>query len=145
MMISRIKNSILNNYLKSGLQALKSSDKKRIILSDSRNLIGSIDIDSNFKKSCPNDNRWDYLILINSNIEGYFIEVHPAHTSEIKVMIKKKEWLENKIINIYFKNVNKNKYKIVWISSGKNAILKSSKEYKLLAKHNLKPIGTIKI
>ena len=97
MMISKIKNSSLNNYLKSGLQAVKNSDKRNIILSNRKNLEGSIDIDSNFKENYPNDNRWDYLILNNSDIEGYFVEIHPAHTSEVKVMIKKREWLQNRI------------------------------------------------
>ena len=144
-MLSKVNNSQLKNHLKSGLQAVKNSDKAKIRLSNSRNLQGSIDIDDALKDSFPNDNRWDYLVFNNSNIEGYFIEIHPAHTSEVKTMIKKKEWLTNKIINIYFTNIPSTKYKIIWIASGKNAILKSSKEYKLLSKYNLQPLKGVVI
>jgi len=67
-----------------------------------------------------------------------FVEIHPANTSNIKEMLKKALWLEN-----WLKDKGKSLAKIrkdsilYWIPSGKVAILKTSPQYRSLAKHNL--------
>lgn len=47
---------------KSGLQALKGSDRSAVVAADTRLLAGSVDIDTEVKEKYPNANRWDYAI-----------------------------------------------------------------------------------
>ena len=144
-MLNCIKNSNLNSFFQNGLKAIKRSDRSKIRVLNNSILVGSLDIDKSFKNLYPQSNRWDYLVIVNNNIEGYFIEIHPAFTSEVNVMLRKRDWLKINIINSYFKNINTKKYKIIWVSSGKTKILKNSREYKKLVKENLIPINSLEI
>ncbi len=140
MMVALQKHSKLKHCTKNGLGAIKGSDKAKFKLSNTRKPQCSVDIDSCLKSDFPSENRWDYLVVVSDAIEGYFVEVHPAYTSEVLTMIKKKEWLEKEIIEKIFRNIDKNKYKIMWLVTNAGVkILKTSKEYKRLAKENLLP------
>jgi hypothetical protein len=50
---------------KSGLQALRGSDKGSINANDPRTLIGSVHIDGALKSKYPDESRWDYCIGIS--------------------------------------------------------------------------------
>lgn len=133
-------NDQLKSCAKRGIKAIKRCDRKKFKIDDIEKLKESVDIDSCFKEKYPNDNRWDYLVLVDMAIQGYFVEIHPAITSEVSTMIAKKQWLQNEIINVYFKTIDKTKYKIIWVATDAGMhILKTSKEYKRLAKENLIP------
>lgn len=46
----------------------------------------------------PNASRWDYAIGYDQ--KAWFVEVHPANTSNVKEMLKKVEWLESRLVRI---------------------------------------------
>ncbi len=133
-------NAVLNRCAKEGLQAINGSERAKFKIKDTKKLKKSINIDSCLKNAYPNANRWDYLVVVDDIIEGYFVEIHPANTSEVKAMIAKKSWLQKEIINNHFKSVDKSKFKIVWIATDAGIhIIPTSSEYKRLAKENLIP------
>lgn len=73
------------NHFARGLGAIK--EKSCINVPHTRRAGGSVNLDKAMEKDFPEDNRWDYAL----EYDGYtfFLEVHPASTSEIKCMIKK--------------------------------------------------------
>lgn len=124
---------VSSGYCK-GLQAMKSKSSV-LKVSDTRKLQGSVDIDDNTKNLYPQDARWDYAVGYND--KAYFVEVHPANTSNVVEMINKAKWLESWLKN---KAVDLGKIredKLYWIPSGKIAILKGSSQYRQLALHKL--------
>ena len=85
----------------------------------------------------PNASRWDYAIGYEQ--KAWFVEVHPANTSNVKEMLKKVEWLEG-----WLKDKGSQLAEIrrdhlhYWIPSGKVCISKTSPQYRSLAKHKLR-------
>lgn len=121
-----------------GLGAIKSNEKERIIVPDTRKLTGSIDIDSAIKEIYPEDNRWDYAVEYTD--ETFFIEVHPCSTSDVGTVIKKvkwlKSWLKTKAPDIeVLKPKEKPAYH--WIATGGVGITKGSKYERMLALNNI--------
>ncbi len=82
---------VANGYCP-GLQALENVDKGAVKLKDKRKVDGSLNIDKETKLLYPNDPRWDYAVGYDGKV--FFVEVHPANTSNISEMAKKKEWLK---------------------------------------------------
>lgn len=82
---------VANGYCP-GLQALENVDKGAVKLKDKRKVDGSLNIDKETKLLYPNDPRWDYAVGYDDKV--FFVEVHPANTSNISEMVKKKEWLK---------------------------------------------------
>lgn len=117
-----------------GLQAMKSNSSM-LKASDTRKLQGSVDIDDCTKNLYPHDARWDYAIGYND--KAYFVEVHPANTSNIVEMMNKAKWLETWLKNKALELGKIREDKFYWIPSGKVAILKSSSQYRQLALHKL--------
>ena len=62
------------------------------MVKDARRLDGSLNIDEETKMLYPNESRWDYAIGYDGKV--YYIEVHPANTSNVEEIIKKKLWLD---------------------------------------------------
>lgn len=118
-----------------GLRALKT-DSSKIKPKDLNCLSGSVDIDSCVKRKYPEAARWDFAIGYEE--KAYFVEVHPANTSNIKEMLKKVDWLkswlrsEGKALD----KIKKDK-RLYWVPSGKVAIPRTSPQLRYLAKNNL--------
>ena len=126
----------LKGGYRKGLQALKS-DSPKVSISDCKNLLGSVDIDACTKSFYPQDSRWDFAIGYNQ--KAWFVEVHPANTSNVKEMVKKVQWLESWLVEkgkglAIIRNDNVH----YWIPSGRVCVLKTSRQYKCLAKHRIK-------
>ncbi len=93
-----------------------------------------------------NSPRWDYIVGYNE--QAYFIEVHPASTSEVDNMIKKLDWLKKWLMENASAVYNmKGPNPFFWIASGKvSAILPTSKYGRRLAKAGLnKPMSVLKL
>lgn len=118
-----------------GLQALKGNSSK-ISVCNQRNLLGSVNIDDCTKGFYPNDSRWDYAIGYAQ--KAWFVEVHPANTSNVKEMVRKVQWLEGWLQDsgIQLANIRRDPLHY-WIPSGKVCISKTSPQYRCLAKHKL--------
>lgn len=118
-----------------GLKALKT-DSSKIKPKNIKCLSGSVDIDSCTKRKYPKAARWDFAIGYKG--KAYFVEIHPANTSNIKEMLKKVDWLKS-WLNSEGKALDKIKKdkKMHWIPSGKVAIPRTSPQLRNLAKYNL--------
>lgn len=133
-------------YLRVGLSALKALDRGRITVLDTRNLMGSVDIDAAFAKKQPNAHRWDYLIgqAQSTQIALHWIEVHPAQSGEdLRVVLKKFDWLK-KLISL----TSLDKYRprqFVWIASGRTAFNPRSPQQKRIADAGCALVGHLKI
>lgn len=82
----------ISTAYRSGLQALKRSDRSSVAVSDPWILDGSVDIDTAVQENYPNENRWDYAIGYSGKV--CCVEVHPAYTSEVSTIGKKLRWLK---------------------------------------------------
>ncbi len=78
--------------LKNGLTAF-GSDSAKIHLLQTRACDGSVNLDDCLSGRYPDESRWDYCFAYYGEV--YFVEVHPAQTSEVKTVIKKLQWLKN--------------------------------------------------
>ena len=109
--------------LRDGLQAISSASRERVHPKDPRYVTGSVDIDADLKVQFPGDNRWDYAVGYRTSEDMekvYFIEVHPAETSEIRRVIAKvrhlKAWAERNARVLWNMTVPR---EIHWVASGR--------------------------
>lgn len=126
-----------------GIQAVKNEHRQKIVTANPRKLTGSVDIDKATLPLYPDANRWDYAIEYGNST--YFIEFHPAATSNVTEMMEKMDWLnwwlqqKAPLINI-LKPTNKPYH---WVATGRIKILTGSKQYKQLATIGLLPKKTM--
>lgn len=130
----------VNGKGKIGKTAVKGEYRSKIIVPNPRQLTYSLDIDTALKEQYPTSHRWDYAIEYDDNV--FFIEVHPANTSEIQIVLSKLAWLrqwlqrEAPLID-KLKSIQKNPF--YWIATQNIQILKSSSQYRNLAQQKLLP------
>lgn len=118
-----------------GLAALKSNSH-HVKAADTTRLTGSVDIDAALKSLYPHDARWDYVVGYGD--EAYFIEVHPASTSNVAEMIKKVNWLKNWLASSAPDLMKLHKQEVYyWVPSGGVGISKGSVQYKRIALSHL--------
>lgn len=138
------KTPALKNSWCPGLQALRTEDKPHIEAVDPRKLTGSVDVDTAYQKLMPQSNRWDFAIAFqHSNRDKevvYWVELHTASDSQVKVVIKKTQWLRE-----WLKGEGKPlagfEKEIVWVSSGATTFTRSSPQKKLMAQAGLLHVG----
>lgn len=88
----------VNTAYQPGLQALSKRARVKLTYRDPQKLTGSIDLDRAVANVYPNSPRWDYGLGIadaSGREQALWIELHPATTSEIGVVLQKLAWLEN--------------------------------------------------
>jgi hypothetical protein len=123
-----------------GLSAFGKYSNK-IEVRDTTLIQGSIDIDECTRLLYPNDNRWDYAFAYNSEV--YFVEVHSANSTEVKVVVKKFKWLMN-WLNAKAPEISKLRAKsrppFYWIQSKNFQIPKNSPQYRAAKQSGLLPI-----
>lgn len=119
-----------------GLQALKAADRKLVQLSNPRDCHGSADIDSSLQREYPNDPRWDYVLAHGEKL--HYVEVHPAHTSEVQTMQNKHTWLKQWLKQAKLGQL-KASVQLHWVASGKVAILPGSKQARKAVMMGLEP------
>lgn len=135
----------LRNYFFRGLGALTSADKRHIEVPNTSLIKGSVALDNAAKGDMPDNFRWDYAFDYNGEV--YFVEVHPASTSEISTMVNKvdglRQWL--KMINAGLMSLPPIERKFYWVSSGKTQlrITPNSRQAKQLAAKKIVPVGNV--
>lgn len=119
-----------------GLQALKEGDRQLIATGNTRLLEGSVDIDACTREKRPDEARWDYAIGYDG--KAYFVEIHPADTSNVSEIISKADWLKNWLKNQApaLKALAPDNT-FYWIPSGRYKILPNSPQFKRLAQSNV--------
>lgn len=119
-----------------GLQALENKDAGKVKPQNPRKLSGSVYLDKCLKTTNPHDARWDYVIGYRE--KAYFVEVHPANTSNVDEVVKKKKWLDvwlkTNALDLKAMMAGTGYY---WIASGKVAILPNSPQARKIAKNKL--------
>ncbi len=135
-------NDIKNAY-QLGLRALGNNSAK-IKAHNTRKINGSVDIDSALKNKYPNDNRWDYVIGYNEY--AYFVEVHPAATSDIQIIKSKFQWLKKWLDGDgnSLKEICKG-HCYYWVYTNSVHIIKSSPQYKAAVRLNIIPIRELEL
>ena len=136
----------VKGHYENGLGAIESRYKGSITSSKGNSFTGSVDIDKATRKLKPEDNSWDYAIEFKSCT--YFVEFHPADTSEVSKILQKLDWLKNWLKNKAplinsLKPQNKNPYH--WIFTGGNHIARTSKYWKRLSLAKLLPVKKLDI
>lgn len=131
------------NGFRIGLTAFGKHSSK-VVVSNTNLLQGSVEIDECTKSLYPNDNRWDYAFAYNSEV--YFIEVHSANSTEVKVVIKKFQWLKD-WLNEKASEINRMKAKsrtpYYWVQSKNFQIPQGSPQYRAAIRAGLKPISKL--
>lgn len=138
------KTHLLGNAWMPGLQALRAEDKPHIDAEDPRKFGGSVDIDAAYQAEDPHGNRWDFAIAYrhtNRTAETvYWVELHTGSDSQIKVVIKKAQWLL-----AWFKGHGKKlatfEKEILWVSSGSTKLSPSAPQKKQMAMAGLRQVG----
>ena len=124
--------------LRKGLQALGTNSRK-IKVSSTRDLAGSVDIDNCLKSHYPNEPRWDYVFGYKERI--YYVEVHPAdNTRKVGEITAKLEWLKH-WLERSAKSLEdlEGQSTYHWISTGKTASsVKRGKYRQILAQNGIR-------
>ncbi|QEM05694.1 hypothetical protein DIU31_020050 [Mucilaginibacter rubeus] len=133
----------VKNCFQAGLSGLGTNSTK-VNAVNTRLFNGSVNIDLCTATKYANENRWDYSFGYND--KAYFIEVHPANTSEVDVVIKKLQWLKN-WLSSQAPELNKIKAQTpyYWIQSGKGAILPGSNQARKVAQAGIKPMPSLRL
>ena len=89
----------LGASVKSGFQALGSHSRSVRTKHRNVSVTGSIDLDSALSAAEPQAARWDYGIGVRTQKgeQLEWVEVHPASSGEVKVVLAKLDWLKEKI------------------------------------------------
>ncbi len=92
----------VNTAYQPGLQALSRSCRAKLTYKDSQKLTGSINLDKALAGIYPNDPRWDYGLGVadpSGCEQALWIEVHPATTREVQIVLQKLQWLKQWLQN----------------------------------------------
>ena len=115
---------------KSGLNALARQDKIKIRCEDTTKINGSVNIDKCLINQYQHEARWDYAIGYGDRC--YFVEIHPAATSDVATMLNKlnwlKKWLKNQSSPLQFNHAG-----FHWVASGKVKITPNSPQARKLS------------
>lgn len=120
-----------------GLQALRKSDRDRIMCEDPRRLRGSVDVDGALKAALPNATRWDYGIgrYNGRQEESIWVEVHPASSTHVSDMIRKAQWLKAWLSENAgdLLDMTREQNGFVWLSAGPVALQRNSRQAREIA------------
>ncbi len=131
--------------LKAGLQAL-GANRSKVEVRETRELTGSVDIDTCLKKRYPTESRWDYVFGYKDRI--CYMEIHPAgSTGEVGRIVAKLGWLKQwrrhsapSLEDLEYCSTYH------WVSSGRTtSSVKRGKYQQILAQNGIRgPISVLK-
>jgi len=129
---------------KPGLRALRAEDKPHIQPEDARMILGSVDVDTALTSTAPNANRWDFAIgYKHANRDEpvlYWVELHTAADAQMKVVIRKLEWLLG-WLESDGRKLGKFERDFIWVASGPTAFTDSANQIKRMAQKGLRYVG----
>jgi hypothetical protein len=129
----------LNGALQNGLRAL-GNYSTRVVPGNPHLCEGSVDLDGHLLHLYPSENRWDYALGYSERT--YFVEVHPATTSQVGVILAKLAWLRG-WLREKAQDLNAEPKSFHWVPSGNNTILKDSRQARQCAQQGIKIDRTI--
>lgn len=123
-----------------GIEAFGAYSVK-IRVPDPLKIDGSLDIDTTTKSLYPDAFRWDYALCYDGEV--FYIEIHPATTSEVARMVKKlqwlKVWLATRALEIN-KLTTKTKRPYYWVQSSRCDIPRHMPQYKTMVQNKILPM-----
>lgn len=133
----------LENSFQKGLGAL-GNHKGIVHASDTFSINGSVDIDEAMKEAYPNANRWDYTIGYAD--QAYFVEVHPADSSQVAVMQEKLTWLKT-MLKYELQPLDKIKANrpYYWVYTNRVNIPKHTPQYRRAVSMGLLPVKSVEL
>jgi hypothetical protein len=136
------KSSLLSSSVRKGKQALRKSDRERIVEEGSARVLDSLDLDAATRVLLPAEARWDYL-LGTSISEAAIVaaEVHPANTGEARLIVAKKRAAAQLLKAHLDPNARVRRW--YWISSGSTKITRGTPEARLLDKEGIRLVGRL--
>jgi hypothetical protein len=136
----------LQNAWMPGLQALRAKDRLHVVPEDPHQLQGSVDVDSALRSRQPNASRWDFAIghrhAGRTKDFIYWVEVHTGTGKEIKVVLKKLNWLR-KWLKDDGNPLDQFDRKFVWVSSGATSFTLDAPQRKQFAQFGLEHRGKV--
>jgi hypothetical protein len=137
----RFKNAVeatddIRDCYEKGMRALGSNSSK-VKPENNRSLNGSVNLDGCVSGEYPASPRWDYIIGYKD--AAYFVEVHPASTSNVNEMIAKLNWLKSwlKREGTEINTIKATNMPFRWVASKGVGIVKDSPQALRLAKSGL--------
>jgi len=121
--------------LRDGFQAIKKSEGKgQISAANPGQVLGSVAIDDDCRAEHQNASRWDYVAGYDRNGQAvaHFIEVHSAETSEVAVVEKKFDWLQEYLGSAGHEQLRSLPAAYHWVASGRINIPQHLPQYKKL-------------
>ena len=123
----------LENAWQAGLGALRVEDRPHIKAEDTRRLRGSADVDKALQQKEPHANRWDFGIGYRHTNRSkecvYWVEIHTAGDSQVKVVLKKLRWLKAWLAGDG-EELARFEREFVWVSSGQTSFTLTSTQLK---------------
>lgn len=121
----------VKGHYKPGLQAVKNS-AKYIVCREERLITGSVYIDKATEHLYPEANRWDYVIEFSNLL--YYVEPHPADADhQVDKVCAKARWLFWWLKNRAPEIGRLRSAGLFWVQTGKNTVLKDSRQKRKLA------------
>ena len=124
--------------LRNGLQALGGNSGK-VAVRETRDLTGSVDVDTCLMNRYPNKPRWDYVFGYRDRV--YYFEIHPAdNTRKVREVTAKLQWLKQ-WRKLSAKNLEglESQSTYHWISTGKtSSSVKRGKYLQILAQNGIR-------
>jgi len=132
-----------------GLQAIRRCDRTHMDCPDTSVLAGSINLDEAVETLYPSDPRWDYgigLVVNQRDDRVIWVEVHPASTSNVGEMLRKRDWLRAWLKTSAPKVRRLQCHAFYWVASGRIAISRNSPQARRLAESGMRfPTKHLKI
>ncbi|ATB36344.1 hypothetical protein CYFUS_001758 [Cystobacter fuscus] len=125
-----------------GKRALRKSDRERIVESAAARVVDSLDLDTQTAAERGSENRWDYLLgTTRSDLPLIAVEVHPANTGQVKVLIAKKRAAEAVLRSVLEPGQTVKRW--YWIASGKTVITRNTPESRMLDAAGIRLVGSL--
>jgi hypothetical protein len=113
---------------------------RNLIVQEIRPAFGdSLDLDAALRTDYPQENRWDYLLGHAESRKVVGVEPHSAKSSEIGVVINKREAAKRQLMDHFKPGSRVSKW--YWVASGKNQFLDTEKTKRLLDQNGIEFVG----
>lgn len=133
------RDGLLAPHVHPGKQALTSVAQTAVRESKVR-IADSLDLDGATKPLHPDKHRWDYLLGTNHSERPILaVEVHPARSSEVDVLIKKKRNAETVLASELTADHRVRRW--LWLASGRSSFTSTGPEARRLAAAGIRFVG----
>lgn len=134
--------SFLHAHVKPGKQALAEPEK--VVCNPPHFITDSIALDDEAYAGQPakkKEARWDYWLgTVDAAMSVVGVEVHPVTPHEVELLVRKKNWAEEKA-DSELAGGRKSVRAWFWVASGKTALSVNTTEYRQMVKAGIRLVG----